>query len=84
MQCNKVVLFPKSYLKYFNIICNSASSVTIATYFTYMLLWFVMLVSTWNYREEQNWLNAVCVEMQLIMPNYFLLVHNVVSYGCAL
>ena len=54
MQCNKVVLFPKSYLKYFNIICNSASSVTIATYFTYMLLWFVMLVSTWNYREERS------------------------------
>lgn len=66
-----------------NIICNSASSVTIARISLICCFRCVMLVSTWNYREERNWLNALC-QMQLIMPNYLLLVHNVVSYGCAL
>jgi len=83
MQCNKVVLFPKSYLKYFNIICNSASSVTIATYFTYMLLW-LRYVSQHMELQRRTEFGLVCIEMQLIMPNYLLLVHNVVSYGCAL
>lgn len=39
-------------------------------YFTHTLLGCVMLVSTWN-TEQRSWLNAMCVEIQLITLKSF-------------